>query len=302
MRKLSLVLTLIAAAGLGCGSTARTFGGGGDGDAGGGGGGGGGGGDGGGSADGSCGTVNEPQGTPIWLPDTNLGNENPVCTSAAQCSASAPNCVITGDTTGGPGFCAQSYVDTLDFIGFGSGETLTDTTKLLSVCATMEHSWIGDLQIDLTSPDGKTVALRQFTGRIGGGLFLGHPDFCGTDAAPLVGSGYQYCWTMTATTKLTDDLDSNCAAASGCESWSGSPMNDSCSEQDASGLSAPFSVIPAGNYLPDVDFTALQGAQLNGNWTFRVTDLWAIDYGYLFDWSIQWDSSLIANCSNPIIE
>src|SRR5580692_1304490 len=143
---------------------------------------------------------------------------------------------------------------TLDFIGFGSGETLTDTTKLIAVCATMEHSWLGDLQIDLTSPDGKTVALRQFVGRDGGSFFLGHPDFCGTDAAPLVGSGYQYCWTMSATTKFLGPVGLNCAAPGGCESWSGSPMNDSCSETDASGLAAPFPVVPAGNYLPDVDF------------------------------------------------
>ena len=155
--------------------------------------------------------------------------------------------------------------------------------------------------IDSTSPDGKTVALRQFIGRENGSLFLGHPDFCGTDEAPLVGSGYQYCWTMAATTKLTTSDNSNCAAAGGCESWDGAPTDDSCQDNDPDNT-APYQVIPAGNYLPDVDFSALQGAQLNGDWTFRVTDLWAIDYGYLFDWSIQWDSSLIANCSNPIIQ
>ena len=33
-----------------------------------------------------------------------------------------------------------------------------------------------------------------------------------------------------------------------------------------------------------------------------VTDLWAEDNGFLFDWSIQFDSSLIADCSNPIIQ
>jgi hypothetical protein len=251
--------------------------------------------------------VNEPQSTPIWLPDTNQSNNNTSCTSQTQCtSASAPNCVITGDTAagdGGPGFCAQSYVDTLDFVGFASGATLTDTSKLIAVCATMEHSWVGDLQIDLTSPDGKTVALRQFIGRNddeGLSFFLGHPDFCGTDQAPLQGSGYKYCWTETATTKfLTADV-SNCAAAGGCESWDGSPTDDSCGDDDQDN-SAPYSVIPAGNYLPDVSFSGLQGAQLNGSWTFRVTDLWEIDYGYLFDWSIQFDPSLISNCSSPII-
>ena len=59
-------------------------------------------------------------------------------------------------------------------------------------------------------------------------------------------------------------------------------------------------VVPAGNYLPDVDFSALQGAQLNGAWQFRITDLWQSDNGYLFDWSIQFDSSLVGDCSTII--
>ena len=63
-----------------------------------------------------------------------------------------------------------------------------------------------------------------------------------------------------------------------------------------------FSVIPAGTYLPDVPFTALQGVPLNGDWTFRVTDLWGIDSGYLFNWSISFDPSLVSDCNGPIIQ
>ncbi len=250
-----------------------------------------------------CGMVDEPQSTPIALPDTNQGNKNKTCTSDAQCtSSSAPNCVVTADTAdGGPGYCAQSYVDTLNFVGFGSGATLTDTSKLISVCATIEHSWLGDLQIELISPDGKTVALRQFIGRDLDAYFLGHPDFCGSDGNPLAGSGYKYCWTEAASTKFLTSDNSNCAASGGCEQWDGTPNNNSCQDSDGDDF-APYAVVPAGSYLPDVGFSALQGAQLNGKWTFRVTDLWAIDYGFLFDWSIQWDPSLIGNCGSAIIQ
>jgi hypothetical protein len=236
-----------------------------------------------------CGMVDNPQSAPLALPDTNQqdGSE-PICTANAQCSGGTPNCVIGAPSAGG-GECAASYVDTLNFIGFGQGQTLTDTSKLISVCATIEHSWLGDLQIELISPDGKSVALRQFLGRGQlGEFFLGHANDCDSDASPVPGQGYKYCWTAAAPTKMLDASNSTCAT--GCETW------------DDAGCDGPHDVVPAGNYKPDIDFSALQGAQLNGMWTFRVTDLWQIDNGYLFDWSIQFDASLVSNCSGPIIE
>jgi len=236
-----------------------------------------------------CGMVDNPQSQPLALPDTNQQDgAEPVCTSNAQCSAGTPNCVIGAPSAGG-GECALSYVDSLNFIGFGQGQTLTDTSKLISVCATIEHSWLGDLQIELISPDGKSVALRQFLGRdMLGEFFLGHANDCDTDASPVPGVGYKYCWTAAAPTKMLDSTNTTCAT--GCESWADTACD------------GPHDVVPAGNYQPDVPFSGLQGAQLNGMWTFRVTDLWQIDNGYLFDWSIQFDSSLVTNCSGPIIQ
>jgi hypothetical protein len=240
-----------------------------------------------------CGMVDNPQSAPLALPDTNQQDDSePACTANAQCASTIPNCVIGAPSAGG-GECAASYVDTLNFIGFGQGQTLTDTSKLISVCATIEHSWLGDLQIELISPDGKSVALRQFLGR--GQLsefFLGHANDCDTDATPVPGQGYKYCWTAAAPTKMMDSSNSSCAT--GCESWS----NPGCDLDP----SETHDVVPAGNYQPDVPFSGLQGAQLNGMWTFRVTDLWQEDNGYLFDWSIQFDASLVSNCSGPIIE
>ena len=238
-----------------------------------------------------CGVVDNPQSQPLALPDTNQqdGNEPP-CTSSSQCAAGTPNCIIGASTAGG-GECALSYVDTLNFVGFGQGQTLTDTSKLIAVCATIEHSWLGDLQIELISPDGKSVALRQFLGRGQlGEFFLGHANDCDTDATPVAGVGYKYCWTATAAATMLNAAHSSCSGA--CESWT----DPSCS------LEGSHQVVPAGNYQPDVPFSGLQGAQLNGNWTFRVTDLWQEDNGYLFDWSIQFDPSLVTNCSGPIIQ
>jgi hypothetical protein len=238
-----------------------------------------------------CGMVDNPQGTPLALPDTNQQDgAEPICTLSSQCSTANPNCVIGAASAGG-GECATSYVDTLNFIGFAPGQTLTDTSKLISVCATIEHSWLGDLQIELISPDGKNVALRQFLGRdMLGEFFLGHANDCDSDPSPVPGTGYKYCWTATAPTKMLDAANLTCAAAGGCENW------------DDAACDGPHDVIPAGDYQPDVAFDSLQGAQLDGQWTFRVTDLWEEDNGYLFDWSIQFDPSLLTSCTGPIIE
>jgi subtilisin-like proprotein convertase family protein len=69
-----------------------------------------------------------------------------------------------------------------------------------------------------------------------------------------------------------------------------------------SGVGTPHLTVPAGDYKPDVPFTALQGADLNGMWTFRVTDMYGVDNGFLFKWSINFDPSLVVDCSGPIIE
>ncbi len=245
-----------------------------------------------------CGTVDRPQGKPLALPDTNVSDgTQPSCKVNADCSASTPNCVLTADfADGGPGYCSASYVDSLTFVGFKPGAKLTDVSKLISVCAKLEHTYLGDLQIELIAPDGRSVVLRQFVGRSNGSFFLGHANACDDDNAPVAGVGYEYCWTAAAATKLLTADSMTCSAPGGCESWDGTPLN-SCVVGDTK-----FDVVPARSYLPDVPFSTLAGAELNGTWTFRITDLWQIDNGFLFDWSIQFDPSLVADCSNPIVK
>ena len=43
-------------------------------------------------------------------------------------------------------------------------------------------------------------------------------------------------------------------------------------------------------------FTDLVGCPLNGTWTLTVNDLFAIDNGYICDWSINFDPTLF--CPN----
>ena len=211
-----------------------------------------------------CGQVDTLQGSGIALPDG--VNSGATCSTDTQCSTTpnTPNCVFKE--------CHASYTSTLNFVGFGQGAKLTDTSKLLKVCAKMEHSYLHDMQIELIAPSGQTATLQKFVGRTGPELFLGVP--VDDDNMPNArGTGYDYCWTLgsTATTTMFT----------------------------APGAMTNGFTIPAGDYKPDVPFTSLQNADLNGMWTFRVTDLYGSDNGFLFDWTIDFDPSLVSGLRRP---
>jgi hypothetical protein len=216
-----------------------------------------------------CGQVDTPIATPLALPDgVSSGN---ACSTDMQCSSTpaTPNCVFKE--------CHASYVSVLNFVGFPQGATLTDSSKLIKVCAKLEHSWLRDLQIELIAPSGQNVPMKKFMDRNGGEIYLGHANDADTAANPVPGVGYDYCWTAQGTASTT-------MLNATMEDWNG------------------HSVVPAGDYQPDVPFTALTGAALNGNWEFRVTDLWGEDNGFLFSWSISFDPSLVSDCAGPIIQ
>lgn len=207
-----------------------------------------------------CGTVENPQANPIALPDGVSSGQQ--CSTDAQCGdPSMPYCVFKE--------CHDSYSSVLNFVGFPQNATLDDPSKLLNICATMEHSWLRDLQMEVITPDGRIIILHKFEDRSGNEVFLGVPN----PSDNLVpGVGWKYCWTMNA---ATDMLRSPGAVAG--------------------------TTVAAGDYKTITPWTVFQGTPLNGQWEFRVTDLWRIDDGFLFDWSISFDPSLVEDCEGPII-
>jgi len=212
-----------------------------------------------------CGAVENPEGTPLALPD-GIG-ESTMCSTDAQCTTpELPNCVAKE--------CHASYSSQLNFVGFPAGATLTDPTKLLKVCVTMEHSWLRDLQMELVTPSGGVFILHKFVDRTGGEIFLGQANDSDAAANPVPGVGAQYCWTPAAPLTM---LDAPTQTVN---------FND---------------VLPAGDYKSVAPWTALTGTELNGVWEMRVTDLWPIDNGFMFQWSIAFDPTLVSDCSGPII-
>jgi len=216
-----------------------------------------------------CGNVENPEVTPLALPDGI--SSGAVCSVDADCGGSTPNCVAKE--------CHASYASTLDFIGFAPNATLTDPSQLLSVCVTMEHSYLRDLQIELIPPSGSVFIMHKFVARSGGEVYLGQANDADSPASPVPGVGAEYCWAAGAPVPMLTG------------------GNQAGPTQPFSGASE---LVP-GTYATIAPWLALQGTPLNGTWTMRVTDLWGEDNGYMFQWSIKFDPALVSDCAGPII-
>jgi subtilisin-like proprotein convertase family protein len=173
-----------------------------------------------------------------------------------------------------------SYSSALTIAGFDNGETIGNISQVQQICATMEHSYLGDLQIKIIAPSGEEVILKEFNG--GGSCDLGEPiataPVDGAASSNLVdpGVGYQYCWN-TSPNFGTMVAESN---------------NYTRNYTDAQGHNYTDNYLPAGAYDAFQNLNLLLGATMNGSWTIEVTDQFNLDNGYIFDWNIALVSDL----------
>lgn len=106
-----------------------------------------------------------------------------------------PTTVIAG-TTFLPDGSGVSYQTSLNFSVFNPGQTLMNVNDITQLCANMEHSYMGDLTITLTCPNGNYVTLLQYPNS-GGTTYFGVPIDVDSDLNP--GTGWTYCWSPTST-------------------------------------------------------------------------------------------------------
>ncbi|WP_052466948.1 PKD domain-containing protein, partial [Psychroserpens damuponensis] len=145
---------------------------------------------------------------------------------------------------------------------FESNQVLTDVNQLLDICVNMEHSYSGDLDIRIISPNGQEADL--FTQAGGGTYFGGANDDGGNDA----GVGADYCFSMSATTLLEN---ANTITA---------------------GTNPPNNSWAPGTYLPVDSFASLLGSPLNGQWCIEIVDNLSVDNGYVFSWGLNFDPNI----------
>ena len=188
-----------------------------------------------------------------------------------------------------PDGSGASYTSSLIFTAFSPSQVLQSGYDILGIKATMEHSYLGDLNITITCPSGQSATLKSYPG--GGGTFLGEP--IDNNAQPIPGVGYEYVWSPTGTITMlgangtyshtfTDNNGTTYNNASYLPPSTGYPANSTAT--------APY---PTVTYLPETNYSNLIGCPLNGAWTITVTDNLQIDNGYIFAWGIEFANSVL---------
>jgi gliding motility-associated-like protein len=151
---------------------------------------------------------------------------------------------------------SQCFYSQLTFTSFYPGAVVNDANNdIINTFINFEHSYMGDLTISFICPNGQSILVHQ---QGGSGTYLGIP--IDEDAGENPGIGWDYYWEPGATNGT----------------W----------EANAGGT------LPAGSYESVQPFTNLNGCPLNGTWEIEVCDLWAVDNGFIFDWSIEFAPEL----------
>ena len=203
-----------------------------------------------------------------YIDEENFAGFEPVPGSFFNGGLSAGQVFLPDASAGNPGL----YTDTLFIAGMVPGATITNASDLINVCLNMEHSFLGDLEVWLTCPDGTVLPLINANGAgflpggcAGGGTYLGDANDTGTTQP---GIGFDYCFTSDAV-------------------WG------SICEELAAGNTVPVNTfqngntMPAGNYQPEEPFDLAIGCPVEGPWVVHVQDNLGADNGYIFEWSIQ---------------
>ena len=198
-----------------------------------------------------------------------------------------------------------SYRSPVIFTDFEEGAVIESANDILYVMLNIEHSWIGDIYINISCPNGQSADLMKFSGsgisnctgdidnsHIGWdntypnsstSTYLGNPvdgedrhlPCDSTSYANRPGTGWTYCWSNNTSGEYSyapDDARIYRLASANSH------------HVDSSDVQAKSNF-----YHPEDSFNNLIGCPLNGEWYIEVIDGWSIDNGYIFKWELALD-------------
>lgn len=153
---------------------------------------------------------------------------------------------------------------TIEVEGFPTDAVISTGADIATICVDMEHSYMGDLVVQLTCPNGDTLVMHQGGG---GGTYLGLP-VDGDNSTPVPGGCWYYCWNSGSILSNWEE-----------SAEYGVTPNVTYYGDDAS--------LQAGTYRSLNSFDDLIGCPMNGTWTLSIGDRDGGDNGYSCGWNIQ---------------
>ena len=187
-----------------------------------------------------------------------------------------------------------SYIAIADVNSFPPGSTVINGNEMEGICFELEHSYAGDLDIEIICPSGQSVHLLDYGNASVGSTNFGEPWATGgVDSQSMdstQGVPYSYCFSM---------IDNNFGTL---DSEAGNHLYTYTTVPNAEGTTHTYSdsYFPSGTYLPHDSLTGLEGCPLNGEWTIRVQDNLSQDNGWLHLWSINFFSNTVPAFSAPV--
>ncbi len=168
------------------------------------------------------------------------------------------------------------FTSSLTFTQFSPGQ-IVGAGDILSICVDMEHTYMGDLVLQVICPNGQTMIFHQ---QGGGYTYIGGANDTDSDLNPIPGECWHYCWSPTATNGTWVD---NSVFGTNNTTVAGTPASEA---------------LNAGTYEPVQPFSNLDGCPLNGEWTYQSTDLWGADNGFICSWEINFDPGIVPDVTS----
>lgn len=158
----------------------------------------------------------------------------------------------------------QATQSTLSVNG-GGNATITDLAQLGDICLEIEHTFMSDIVLTVTCPNGSALVLHN---RGGGGTFLGDANRQEPNGTVVPGTCFQYC-------------------------FGADPDYGTLAQSVATGITPHVmpvgqgTAIAPGRYASVGALEQLLGCPMSGTWTLTSSDLAGGDNGYLCGWCIS---------------
>ena len=195
-----------------------------------------------------------------------------------------------------------AYQSPVTFTAFAPSAVIQSAADILYVRIKLEHSFIGDIFIGLSCPNGQMAKIMRkygssgsancagtiplpwgwvVTSGVSSSAYFGVPvDDSGGGCTPTpMGTPWNYCWSDNSVNGY------QYAAGQGHVYESVNVHNN---RVDSTNVAQMTQV-----YHPDETFSSLIGCPMNGTWAVTVIDGWSIDNGYVTEWELALDPSLL---------